>query len=181
MGSLPLQDASVQSIAGGRRALRQHVVPKWAPSPPQHPPHARTASDQAAPCTPPCGPHPWRIGRHGQDSGYTSTSPISTCSPSQSSIHGKRLQATGKGKTFCLSLWMTSEHGGRCCPPLAVAQLSRVILVGVYCFISTPWMIFFGKSLTLSQPRELQNTSVCMDETFSLVFLQLQINPSSLA
>lgn len=58
----------------------------------------------ASPSHPTPQPRPWFVGRHGQGSGHTSPSPVSTCSPSQSSVRGKRLHMMGKGKTFCLSL-----------------------------------------------------------------------------
>lgn len=55
------------------------------------------------PLTPhPTVPVPGASAGMGRTLGYTSTSTISTCSPSQSSIHGKRLQATGKDFLFIL-------------------------------------------------------------------------------
>lgn len=70
---------------------RARMVPgaKRGPISTQSTPTSTNSLGSTSPSHPTPQPHPWCIGRRGQDSGHTSTSPISTCSPSQSSIHGK--------------------------------------------------------------------------------------------
>lgn len=66
----------------------------------QYSPHARTASDQPVPHTPPHSPHSWHFGRCGQDSGYTSISQISTCPPLSPPYMEKDSRRQGKERLF---------------------------------------------------------------------------------
>lgn len=74
--------------------------PKRGPISTQSTPTGTNSLGSTSPSHPTLQPHPRCLGHHGQDSGHTSTSPISTCSPSQSSIHGKCCQVTGERKHF---------------------------------------------------------------------------------
>lgn len=159
----------------GAGVLRRCRAPRQAP-----PPHAQTASDQPGPGIPPTAPICGTLAGMGRTLVTLQRAQLQLAPPF--SLPSLENNSRRQGKTrLGSSLWMTSTHGRQHCPPLVVAQLPRVTLLAVYCFVPTPWMTPFGKSLALSQPRESQNTTVCTHKTSSVVFLQLQKRPSSLA